>query len=123
MPDRTQSVVAFGASAGGVEALRQVIGELPRDLGAPALVVLHTAPVRRSYLPGILSRALAGYVVRERPRLALEVTLPDAVGTTLSSLLSRISDCLEENRLEPVTIELADETYVLGDGAPVRNGG
>jgi len=49
--------VAFGASAGGLEALRQVMGDLPGDLGAPALVVLHTAPTWRSYLPAILGRA------------------------------------------------------------------
>jgi hypothetical protein len=69
-----------------------------------------------------LSRALEGYVVRERPSLALEVTLPDAGGATVSTLLSTISGCLEANRLEPVTIELADETYVLGDGGRVRDG-
>jgi two-component system chemotaxis response regulator CheB len=49
--------VAFGASAGGLEAMRRVMGELPSDLGAPVLIVLHTGPSRRSYLPAILNRA------------------------------------------------------------------
>jgi two-component system chemotaxis response regulator CheB len=49
--------VAFGASAGGLDALSQVVADLPADLGAPVLVVVHTAPTPRSYLPAILDRA------------------------------------------------------------------
>jgi len=57
VPARNGSVVALGASAGGLDALSRILGELPADLGAPVLVVLHTAPTRHSYLPTILGRA------------------------------------------------------------------
>jgi two-component system, chemotaxis family, protein-glutamate methylesterase/glutaminase len=57
VPTRTGSVVALGASAGGLDALSRVIGDLPPDLGAPVLVVLHTAPTTRTYLAKILGRA------------------------------------------------------------------
>jgi two-component system chemotaxis response regulator CheB len=50
-------VVALGAPAGGVEALTRVVADLPGDLGAPVLIVLHTTPTKRSYLPEILDRA------------------------------------------------------------------
>jgi hypothetical protein len=63
-----------------------------------------------------LSRALHGYALRERPNFALEATLPDAGGSAVTALLSRVSQCLTEHGLEPVTIELSDHTYVLGDG-------
>ena len=50
-------IVAIGASAGGVESLRRLVGGLPRDLPAAVAVVLHLAPTSRSLLAQILSRS------------------------------------------------------------------
>jgi two-component system chemotaxis response regulator CheB len=46
-----------GASAGGVEALQELVSTLPSDLRAAVFVVLHVAPRSRSHLPEILSRS------------------------------------------------------------------
>ena len=49
-------IIVIGASAGGVEALSRVIADLPRDIRAAILVVLHISR-GRSLLPEILTRA------------------------------------------------------------------
>lgn len=43
-------VIAIGASTGGPQALQQVLGDLPRDCGAPILIVQHIA---RGFLAGL----------------------------------------------------------------------
>jgi two-component system chemotaxis response regulator CheB len=57
LPGEHRDIVVIGASAGGLEAIRQILGAMPSDLEAAILIVLHTAEHARSLLPRILERA------------------------------------------------------------------
>jgi two-component system chemotaxis response regulator CheB len=68
-------VVAVGASAGGVEALKAVVAGLPADLTAAILVVLHVPSSAHSELPRSLSR------ISRLPVAHAAVDVPLALGT------------------------------------------
>src|SRR5260370_8502728 len=49
-------IAVLGASTGGVEALSQIVANLPADLPAAVFVVLHVPASTPSHLPQILNR-------------------------------------------------------------------
>lgn len=71
MPNR--DVIVIGASAGGIEALRDVLSGLPPDLEAAVLVVVHMPPDGGQALQRILARATSlkvGLATEGQPILA-----------------------------------------------------
>jgi two-component system chemotaxis response regulator CheB len=52
-----RDIVVIGASAGGLEAITQILRGMPDDVDAAILIVLHTANRAGSFLPQILERA------------------------------------------------------------------
>lgn len=72
-PRRSPStVIGVGASAGGVEAITELVGRLPADLDAALLVVLHVSSTGTSVLPKIIARATELRVVEPRDGERLE---------------------------------------------------
>jgi two-component system, chemotaxis family, protein-glutamate methylesterase/glutaminase len=54
-----RDIVVVGGSAGGLEALQQLVSGLPKDFPAALFVVLHSAPDLPTYIAEILSRSTA----------------------------------------------------------------
>lgn len=52
-----RNIVVIGCSVGGVEALQEVVRNLPKNFPAALFVVMHLAPQSTSVLPRILERA------------------------------------------------------------------
>ena len=50
-------IVVIGVSAGGIEALRELVAGLPADFSTPIAIVLHTSPQAPAILHDILSRS------------------------------------------------------------------
>ncbi|WP_455825234.1 chemotaxis protein CheB [Pseudomonas graminis] len=57
-PIRGIEAIVVGASAGGVEALLTIFGELPERFGLPIVAVLHLPDERRSQLAEVFARRL-----------------------------------------------------------------
>lgn len=76
---RRQFIVAVGASAGGLEALSQLIAQLPADLNVPFVVLQHLSPTYRSMLAQLLGRETAMRVLEIEDGMAPE---PNCIYTT-----------------------------------------
>jgi two-component system chemotaxis response regulator CheB len=51
-----RDIIVIGTSSGGIDALKELVAEFPRDLNAAVFVVLHVAPYSLGILPEILER-------------------------------------------------------------------
>ena len=52
-----RDIIVIGTSAGGIEALKRLVADLPADIPASIFVVQHCAPYSPSFLPRILERS------------------------------------------------------------------
>lgn len=109
--------IAIGASAGGVEALGQLLQALPHDFHPAIFVVLHLPPDRSTVLPQLFARRCA------RPVKEAEDKEPIMQGTVYLAapdyhLLVEPGKCLALSRDEPVhfsrpSIDLMFESAAL----------
>jgi two-component system chemotaxis response regulator CheB len=115
-------IVVVGASSGGIEALRELVGGLPEDFAAPICVVLHTSPDAPGILDAILSRAgaLPAQNARDRERLQagrIYVAPPDS-HVLVEPRILRVSKGPRENRFRPAIDPLfRSAAQIYGPGA------
>ncbi|MCA1617842.1 MAG: chemotaxis protein CheB [Acidobacteria bacterium] len=103
MPGR--DIVVVGTSAGGVEALRELVGGLPADFPGSVFIVMHTAPDSPGVLAQILARAgklpAAAASNRERVRPGRVYVAPPDMHLLLEPGLMRLTRGPKENRFRP----------------------
>src|SRR5690349_3338905 len=113
-------VVAIGASAGGVEALRELFQGLPLHLGAAIIVVTHLGPRRDSLLAEILARdtKLKVSVAADGQELLPDhvyVQPPETVLTVEDGKLMLRSLQPNESARNPIDVCFASLAYHLKD--------
>ncbi len=102
-------VVGLGASAGGIEALREFFAHVPADSGAAYVVILHLSPDHESRLAQILQTVtpLPVTQVSETARVApnhVYVVAPNQHLTMAGDDLAMSPNTLPEERRAPVDI-------------------
>ena len=77
MTNSNQSVdlIVIGASAGGVEAVGQLLSALPADFTTPILIVLHLPPQGPNALAYVFSRKCNCYVKEAEDKEAIEASV------------------------------------------------
>jgi two-component system CheB/CheR fusion protein len=88
IPKSAPPVVAIGASAGGLEALKELFAHMPLDTGMCFVIVTHVQPNRESLLPELLAAVTRLPVVPSEHSIHLE---PNTIVVAKDSLLA-ISD-------------------------------
>lgn len=116
MPGR--DIIVIGTSAGGVEALRTLFGEMPKDFPGSVFIVMHTAPDSPGVLAQILDRSgplpVANASNRERIRPGHVYVAPPDNHLLLEPGMMRLTHGPRENRFRPAVDPLfrsAAQTY------------
>ena len=65
-------IVGIGASAGGLEALEQFLGNVPEKSGMAYVVIQHLDPTQKGMLPELLQRVSRMQVFQVKDRMAVK---------------------------------------------------
>ena len=104
--DGEMPVVGIGASAGGLEALKDLFGAMPPDTHLTFVVVVHLDPTHESLMPGLLGRSTTLHVEHARDRQPLEpnhvYVIPPNRTLTLEHGVIRVSEAPDRRALRGV---------------------
>ncbi len=65
-------IIGIGASAGGLEALEQLLGNVPNDSGMAYVVIQHLDPTQKGMLPELLQRISKMEVLQAKNRMKVQ---------------------------------------------------
>ncbi|HKB10610.1 MAG TPA: chemotaxis protein CheB, partial [Vicinamibacterales bacterium] len=119
---RAKHLVVIGASGGGIEALRVIVGSLDEDFPTPIAVVMHTSPQSPAVLDAILTRAgrlhATNAVNGERLRAGHIYVAPPDLHLVIEPGTCRVTKGPRENRFRPAIDPLfRSAAQVYGPGA------
>jgi two-component system CheB/CheR fusion protein len=107
-------VVAIGASAGGLEAITQLLKHLPADTGMAFVFIQHLDPRHSSQLPEMLGRTTAMPVIEASSHRQLEpnrvYVLPPNAQLTIARGALLLADRSQTDRRPPRPIDLFFES-------------
>ena len=114
-----KDIVVIGTSAGGMEALRELIARLPGDFEASVFVVWHTSPSVPGVLPRLLERQgplQAAFAVDREPIVPRRIYVaPPDHHMLLEHGFVRVAKGPKENRFRPAIDPLfRSAAYVYG---------
>jgi two-component system CheB/CheR fusion protein len=115
-------VIGIGASAGGVEALKTLFGNMPSDTGMAFLVVMHLAPDRDSLLAEILGHSTHMPVVQATDGVDVladhvYVIMPGTVLSFADGRLGVVGAAVPHRQPNPVDLLFSSLAVALGDKA------
>lgn len=100
-----RNIIVMGASAGGVEALKNIVVNLPADLAAAIFIVWHIAPEAQGILPEILNQLKtlpAAHAIDKEPiRMGRIYVAPPDQHLLLEPEQVRLTRGPRENRFRP----------------------
>src|SRR5712671_4009546 len=100
-------IVAVGASAGGLEAMNELLAGLPLDTGMAFVLVQHLSPMHTSMLSDILARATKLPVAQVEDNMQVE---PDHVYVIPPGKTMVLADGL---------LQLSPRTEIRGQARPI----
>src|SRR5262245_27550251 len=118
------TMVAIGASAGGIRALQEFFGTIPDKTGAAFVVVVHLDPEHRSELPSIIKGRTRMPVVQVEDRQKLEenrvyVIPPDRRLQIIDHEISAMEFDEPRGKRAPIDLFFRSVADRLGDGFAV----
>jgi two-component system chemotaxis response regulator CheB len=116
------SIIVIGTSAGGMEALKQLVADLPADLPAAVFIVWHVAPAYPSVLPQILDRVTPLSVAHAMDKEAIQpgriyIAPPDH-HLLVDEGCVRVTKGPKENRFRP-SVDVLFRSAALAYGSQV----
>jgi two-component system, chemotaxis family, CheB/CheR fusion protein len=117
-------IVGIGASAGGLEALEQFLGNVPENSGMAYVVIQHLDPTQKGMLPELLQRTSNMKVFQVKDRMvvkpnAVYVIPPNKAMSILKGMLFLFEPIEARGLRLPIDFffrSLADDRHELGIG-------